>query len=43
MLFWVTVWFMMAAAFTTAWVFIVKGCEQLDEGNPPPGAPADEH
>ena len=34
MIFWVAVWFMMAAAFTTAWVFIVKGCETLDEKNP---------
>ena len=28
--YWVGVWLMMALAFTTAWVFIVKGCEALD-------------
>jgi len=31
--YWLGVWIMMAAAFTTAWFFIVKGCEALDERN----------
>ncbi len=31
--YWLAVWLMMAAAFTTAWGFIVKGCEALDERN----------
>ena len=31
--YWPTVWFMMALAFTTAWAFIVKGCECLDDRN----------
>lgn len=29
--YWLGVWLMMAAAFTTAWAFIVKGCEALDD------------
>ena len=29
-LFWLTVWVMMALAFGTAWTFIVKGCEAID-------------
>ena len=41
--YWVLVWVLMAAAFTTAWVFIVKGCERLDERNPPPTGPPDSH
>ena len=32
--FWVAVWLMMAAAFTTAWGFIVKGCEAMDGEQP---------
>ena len=39
--YWILVWLMMASAFTTAWVFIVKGCERLDERNPPPDGPVD--
>lgn len=35
--FWFVVWFMMMLAFTTAWTFIVKGCETLD------GEQHDEH
>ena len=43
-LYWLAVWLMMAAAFATAWAFIVKGCERLDERNPPPTkAPEESH
>jgi hypothetical protein len=31
--FWISVWVMMALAFTTAWAFIVKGCEAMDVAN----------
>ena len=30
-LFWIAVWVMMLLAFGTAWTFIVKGCEAIDE------------
>lgn len=43
MFYWLLVWVMMALAFTTAWVFIVKGCEALDEGSPPPGGTPTDH
>jgi hypothetical protein len=33
--FWILVWIMMALAFTTAWSFIVKGCEAMDKRHPP--------
>lgn len=42
LLFWFGVWFMMLAAFTTAWTFIVKGCEAIDE-NEAGDIPAEEH
>ena len=35
MLFWALTWLVMATAFTCAWAFIVKGCEAMDEKNPP--------
>lgn len=34
MIYWFAVWLMMAAAFTTAWGFIVKGCEAMDDDHP---------
>lgn len=37
-IYWILLWLMMAAAFTTAWTFIVKGCEAMDEKHPPPGS-----
>ncbi|MDP6443267.1 MAG: hypothetical protein QGG36_27230 [Pirellulaceae bacterium] len=33
--FWFMVWIAMAVAFCCAWLFIVKGCEAMDDGNPP--------
>ena len=43
--FWVAVWIMMLLAFTTAWTFIVKGCESMDNSNPPEheSSPTDHH
>lgn len=35
MVYWVFTWIVMAAAFTCAWAFIVKGCEAMDDKAPP--------
>ncbi len=34
-MFWPITWLVMACAFICAWGFIVKGCEAMDERNPP--------
>lgn len=31
--YWILLWVMMGVAFCVAWLFIVKGCEQMDESN----------
>ncbi len=41
--FWPIVWILMASAFTTAWVFIVRGCEALDKGHDDSGSDVHVH
>lgn len=33
--YWMLVWIFMIGAFMGAWSFIVKGCEALDDAQPP--------
>ena len=40
--YWFAVWIMMALAFVTAWMFIVKGCEAID-GEESSSPPHDDH